>query len=255
MEQSHYSLVEWLPIFFQQWPDSQLVPGGESDKTNIDSMKLAEFFNQLSLSLKTVQHRALFFDPWEVAELGRKEVRNTSVLAWILDPEGTHGFGRVPLKTLLELICQTKTDIPEDYTQYCRVLVETNPVGDNTNRVDIEIDADNFFLLIEVKIDAKEQQGQIERYCTDAKIRAKLGPKSRPWAVIFLTPHGGRPLTMGASFKPEDVPCISWQQLAAALAFSLQEHYQALVAGGQSSTSHQSAAHAAFCFLKRISTF
>nr|WP_239514982.1 PD-(D/E)XK nuclease family protein [Enterobacter ludwigii] len=98
----------------------------------------------------------------------------------------------------------SRNDIPEDYLHYCRVLVETNPTGDNTNRVDIEINADNFFLLVEVKIDSCEQQEQIGRYCSDARIRAG----SRPWAVVFLTPHGGKPLTCGSDFKP-DVPCIS----------------------------------------------
>jgi hypothetical protein len=41
------------------------------------------------------------------------------------------------------------------------VRVETNPTGDNTNRVDVEINADNFFLLIEVKIDAYEQPNKL----------------------------------------------------------------------------------------------
>lgn len=59
--------------------------------------------------------------------------------------------------------------------------VETNPTGDCTNRVDIEIDADNFLLFIEVKIDANEQPEQIARYCKDAKQRSM----SRPWAVVF----------------------------------------------------------------------
>lgn len=55
------------------------------------------------------------------------------------------------------------------------------PCGNNINRVDIEINADNFYLLIEVKIDAREQDSQISRYCFDAKNRAI----SRPWGVIF----------------------------------------------------------------------
>jgi hypothetical protein len=41
------------------------------------------------------------------------------------------------------------------------VRVETNPTGDNTNRVDVEINADNFFLLIEVKIDAYDSRNKL----------------------------------------------------------------------------------------------
>lgn len=150
-------------------------------KTNIEASQLTEFFSLLSEPLKVVQHRSLSFDPWEVAGLGRKEVRNTAVLSWLLDPEGTHGFGRLPLQAFLRAIRHSRNDIPEDYLHYCRVQVETNPTGENSNRVDIEIDADNFFLLIEVKIDAYEQPEQVARYCSDAKLRAM----SRPWAVIF----------------------------------------------------------------------
>lgn len=224
---------------------------GKNRTININTAELTEFLSQLSEPLKVVQHRSLSFDPWEVAGLGRKEVRNTAVLAWLLDPEGTHGFGRLPLQAFLRAIRHNRNDIPEDYLHYCRVQVETNPTGDNTNRVDIEIDADNFFLLIEVKIDACEQQEQVARYCSDARLHAM----SRPWAVLFLTPRGGKPLTYGLDFKPEDVPCISWRHLATVLESSLQSHYKEFISAKEYSPSRQMAAHAAFCFLNRVRTF
>lgn len=251
MEHNTSSLVEWLPEFFQQWPQNMAWAREKDKKITIDATHLAEFFSQLSEPLKVVQHRSLSFDPWDVAGLGRKEVRNTAILAWLLDPEGTHGFGRQPLKAFLRGIRHTRNDIPEDYHHYCRVQVETNPTGDSTNRVDIEIDADNFFLLVEVKIDACEQQEQVARYCSDARIRAI----SRPWAVVFLTPHGGKPLTRGLAFTPEDVPCLSWRQLATTLEVSLQPYYKELIADDKSSPSRQMAAHAVFCFLNRVRTF
>ena len=245
------SLVEWLPEFFYQWPKNIEWTREKNRTININTEELAEFLSQLSEPLKVVQHRSLSFDPWEVAGLGRKEVRNTAVLSWLLDPEGTHGFGRLPLQAFLRAIRHNRNDIPEDYLNYCRVQVETNPTGDNTNRIDIEIDADNFFLLIEVKIDAYEQPEQVARYCCDARLRAM----SRPWAVIFLTPHGGKPLTCGLDFKPEYVPCISWRHLASALESSLQPHYKEFISANENSPSRQMAAHAAFCFLNRIRTF
>ncbi|HHI2935226.1 TPA: PD-(D/E)XK nuclease family protein [Klebsiella variicola] len=97
-----------------------------------------------------------------------------------------------------------------DYLHYCRDQVDTNPTGDNTNRFFVEFNADNFVLLIEVKFDTYEQPEQFARYCYDAKLRAT----SRHWAVIFLTPHGRKPLTCGLGFKSEYVPCISWRHLA-----------------------------------------
>ncbi|CAM3303237.1 MULTISPECIES: PD-(D/E)XK nuclease family protein [Yersinia] len=251
MEHNNSSLVEWLPEFFQQWPKNIEWTREKDKKINIDATQLAEFFSVLSEPLRLVQHRSLSFDPWEVAGLGRKEVRNTAVLAWLLNPEGTHGFDRLPLQAFLQAIRHDRNDIPKDFNHYCRVRVETNPTGDNTNRVDIEIDADNFFMLIEVKIDAGEQKEQISRYCSDAMQRAV----QRPWVVVFLTPHGGKPLTSGLEFKAEDVPCLSWWHLAAAMESSLQSSYRQIVTANNASPMRQMAAHAAFCFLRRARKF
>lgn len=87
MEHDNSSLVELLPEFFHQWPKNLEWAREKDKKTNIEASQLTEFFSLLSEPLKVVQHRSLSFDPWEVAGLGRKEVRNTAVLSWLLDPE------------------------------------------------------------------------------------------------------------------------------------------------------------------------
>ena len=80
IEHDNSSLVELLPEFFHQWPKNLEWAREKDKKTNIDASQLTEFFSLLSEPLKVVQHRSLSFDPWEVAGLGRKEVRNTAVL-------------------------------------------------------------------------------------------------------------------------------------------------------------------------------
>ncbi|MEX5909611.1 hypothetical protein ACV8TO_07235 [Citrobacter freundii] len=80
MEHDNSSLVELLPEFFHQWPKNLEWAREKDKKTNIEASQLTEFFSLLSEPLKVVQHRSLSFDPWEVAGLGRKEVRNTAVL-------------------------------------------------------------------------------------------------------------------------------------------------------------------------------
>lgn len=252
MGHTQSSLAEQLSDFFTLWPQNMIHVAETKKKINLDSNKLADFFCLLSEPLNAVQHRSMAFDPWEIAGIRRKEVQNTGILAWLLDPSGSHGFGRLPLQALLQLIRNCcRNDIPVDFNRYCRVQVETNPTGNNTNRVDIEIDADNFFLLIEVKIDASEQEEQISRYCFDAKQRAV----TRAWAVVFLTPHGGTPLTGGLDFTPKDVPCLSWRKLAAAMESSLQPSYKQIVNSDEASPMRQMAAHAVFCFLQRVRQF
>jgi len=252
MELKEATLAEWLPHFFQSWPRKVPQTTVARKDTNIVPEQLARFFSQLSVSLQPVQHDALAFDPWEVANLGCKEIRNTGVLAWLLDPYGSHGFGRLPLLALLQAIrtCN-RNDIPQDFNRYCRVQVETNPAGDNSNRVDIEIDADNFFLLIEVKIKAGEQEKQLSRYCFDAGQRAI----HRPWAVVFLTPHGNKPLTLNSAFQPEDVPCLSWRQLASSIESSLEPSYRKIMTTDNTSPMSQIAAYSALSFLQRMRQF
>jgi len=250
MEQSPSSLTAWLPHFFAEWPRRALDNhSAELPAVALDTRQLSAFMAELEQPLAALRHGTFTFDPWEVAKLGRNEVRNSAVLAWLLDPHGNHGFGELPLKTLLSAVRECgKTDFPENFTRYCRVNVEKSPTGDATNRVDIEIDADNFFMLIEVKIDAYEQKDQISRYIGEAKKRAG----EQPWAVVYLTPQGRVPLSAGGE---ADVPCLSWRHLASVLTQALEPTRRQIFAAADASPARQMAAHAAFRFLDRMRQF
>jgi hypothetical protein len=252
MEQQDVSLAA-LEAFFHQWSQLDIKQVKQSGVcTHLQIGPLRAFFDDLAQPLTAVTHQSHYFDPWEIAGLRRNEVRNSAILAWLLDPEGSHGFGDRPLVALLHYVHQwRKTFFPKSAGQYCRVEVETNPTGDETNRVDIEIDAQNFFLLIEVKIDAAEQEKQIQRYCQEAEIRAA----GRDKAVVFLTPQGREPLTRGDEFTPYDVPCISWRKLANVIGTSLDDSLRNLQAGIDISPSRQMAAWSVLCFLERMRQF
>ncbi len=252
METNHQSLVEWLPGFFQQWPENVLTfnEPANSEKIDIDVDQFRAFFNRLTTPLQAVQHNVLSFDPWDIAGLKRNEVRHSSVLAWLLNPKGSHGFDAIPLNALLALSRTSKKEFfPASFMRYCRVQVETNPVGDSKNRVDVEIDADNFFLLIEVKIGAFEQDKQIERYCSDAEKKAG----GRPWGVVFLTPNGRQSVSSGSN--NHHISCLSWRHLAREMEGDMHKAYQEAVAVHPASPMKQIAAHAAFCFIERMHQF
>lgn len=254
METHHQSLVEWLPGFFQQWPENVSTSNEPTttEKINIDVGQLMTFFSRLSTPLQAVQHRVLSFDPWNIAGLKRNEVRNSAVLAWLLNPKGSHGFGTVPLYALLASIRTSENKaFPAAFTRFCRVRVESNPNGDSKNRVDIEIDADNFFVLIEVKIDAFEQKEQIERYCLEAEKRAT---KKRHWGVVFLTPQGRQPKSNNVD-NPHVISCLSWCDLAIRFEEPMREDYRKTGVVHDSASMRQMAAHSAFCFLERMRNF
>lgn len=253
MNESSPSLATWLPQFFAQWPrqalDTQL---REPPAVTVDARQLSAFFNDIEQPIAALRHGTFSFDPWEVAKLGRNEVRNSAVLAWLLDPHGNHGFGDLPLKALLSAVRECGREaFPENFTRYCRVNVEKYPTGDATNRVDIEVDADNFFMLIEVKIDAYEQKEQIRRYIGEAKKRAG----EQPWAVVYLTPQGRVPLSAGEEADVTDVPCLSWRRLASVMTQALEPTRRQIFAAPTASPARQMAAHAAFRFLDRMRQF
>lgn len=150
--------------------------------------------------------------PWAAAGLRRDELRNSSVLAWYLDPKSGHGLGDAPLRALLARISRTVSAFPSIPSRSCIVMVEDCPDGLRTSRVDVTVDdPGRFFLGIEIKIDAPEQPGQLERYCRIAEARACDG---RPWAVAFLTRSGKLPTTAGGA---GNIVPISWTAVAADL--------------------------------------
>lgn len=247
MDKEYSSLADWLPGFFQQWPGTPRI----SDTACPDATQLSVFLDNLTVPLQTANHRSLDFNPWDVVGLGRKEVLNTTILAWLLNPWGTHGFGREPLTTLLQQIAvENGNTFPVDFSANCQVQTETYPTGNQQNRVDVEIDADDFFLLIEVKIDAAEQKEQIDRYCGEARTRAG----KRPWRVIFLTPGGGESLTCSSDNAPS-VICMSWRQLALAWEEVMMPHYQRQFSTDTGSFMKQMAVYSAFCFIEKMKLF
>lgn len=190
----------------------------KKSRPTIDPGALEIFLANLEKPLIASRQAAFQFDPWEVAGLGDDEVRNTRVLAWLLNPRGSHGLGLTAMNGMLTTVSVKlrsifNDDFSMDPGSFCRVRTEINPNGEIADRVDVEIDAENFYLIIEVKIYAPEQPGQLERYFQQAELRAG----NRPWAIIFLTPQGRKPGTAGEYADSGRIVCLSWKQLAAML--------------------------------------
>lgn len=216
------SSIENYAEFFQQFSSyhqkaAQTIPVPPTAAKAIDPLKLAEFFTEIEKPLEASRHSALAFDPWRVIGLGRNEVRVVSILCWLLDPRGSHGYGPTLQQGLLAHIHQQNPAFPTLSEKSCRVRTETNLNGERGDRVDIEITSGNFHLIIEAKIDALEQPLQVQRYCEQAKKRAMQ--HRLPWAIIYLTPSGRKP-----ACEHENLICLSWYQLSAILEKSMRNH-------------------------------
>lgn len=249
------SLSAWLPEFFTRYASCRSrLPAPAPKPSAISANDLAAFFANLANPLATARQGAFHFDPWEVVGLGRDEVRNVGVLAWLLNPQGSHGMGCAAMKWLLTAVNRNFVAIfganfATEPGQFCRVRTEINPNGEISDRVDIEIDAERFYLIIEAKIDAPEQAGQLERYCRLAEARAG----QRQWLVIFLTPEGRKPNSAGQYENSGKVLPLSWRRLAAVLEQSIAKPRTSSVTGVTS--PRLAAEFSAQRFLKKVRSF
>lgn len=182
--------IEILDSFFQHWGKISLEKESEVKEVivpNIISMQ--NFFDEykpIYQEIEAEKQDGLMLNIWKAANLGRNEVRNSKTLRWFLDMYADHGqkalFLGAFLKCLPEPWCSMSI---ENYW----ATEECCPLGNETERVDIEIDAENFLLFIEVKIDALEGDKQLERYYDTAKQKAK----GRSFGIVYLTKDGMLP--------------------------------------------------------------
>lgn len=109
-------LSEWLPHFFgeyQQVRVSNIHPKYAKPATPIDTVRLDSLLQNLEGTMPDARNGAFLCDPWEVACLGKDEVRNSAVLAWLLNPRGNHGIGDKALIALLKAL-----NFPTDTGKY-----------------------------------------------------------------------------------------------------------------------------------------
>jgi hypothetical protein len=126
------------------------------------------------------------------------------VLADFLNPKGLHYRGGVYLKLFIDMLVKpfAKNTGGLDSS---KAKVVTEYSIDGNRRIDIVIEDSVFFIPIEVKINAGEQEKQISDYA--AFSRRKNGAASFV-PVFFLTPDGRKP----AEAASEDYVCLSFEE-------------------------------------------
>lgn len=117
------------------------------------------------------------------------ELTFSSILAWILNPEGTHAQGKLGFRLFLEeLGFPVEAFIKEWFS------VTTELAGEES-RIDVEILSPGKFLIhVEVKVYASEGKNQLEREMGDLRKRAALHkiPEGH-FHAFYLTANGGLP--------------------------------------------------------------
>ena len=122
-----------------------------------------ELLSKISENLGGIPPRSPLSDYniFNILEITSKEVIICLFLADLLNPEGQHGCGILFLKSFVQQILKiysmsdlllSRTDVTKEF------------VIDNERRIDIVIQNSRFFIPIEVKIYAGEQEGQCYDY-------------------------------------------------------------------------------------------
>ena len=179
-QHSDEPLQNKLAIFFQKWvlETTELtdVIKPEAIQHDINHLALSHFFNAYQHARQPMleaMKQGMFVNVWQTAGLKHDEVRNSKVLQWFLNPNGNHGQSDALLKQFITLL---PIEFQNLDTQSSRVIAESCPLGEGTERVDIEVDAQHFLLFIEIKINAYEGQEQLNRYLNIAQRKAHNRP-------------------------------------------------------------------------------
>lgn len=122
---------------------------------------------------------------WEGIGIGRSELKHCSFLAWLLNPSANHCQGPLFFVSLLEEIGATEFFDEAKIGSY-QVFKEDcyNELG----RIDITLIGKTFMIAIEAKIDAFEQDSQLERYRKVVDFRSRIfNLEKNRCKIIFLT--------------------------------------------------------------------
>jgi hypothetical protein len=159
--------------------------------------------------------RGALLNVWSVAGLGRNELRNAAVLAWLLDPNQTHGRGGAVLHALLGRLKETHTaafPLPNVQGGSWTVFTESYSLHDAENRIDLVLDGENFTAFVEVKIDSIEGHEQISRYVATLGARAQALCKEH-FGLIYLTADRSKP----RSAESSNIILATWADVASAI--------------------------------------
>lgn len=132
------------------------------------------------------------FNIFDVLKIARTEIRHSNVLAWLLNPNDNHGFGKAFLARLNSYIA--KDSFVADDVAFRLLTMEYSDivVYREWQNIDILIESqkEKYILCIENKIDSQDHDGQLDKYYRIIEEKYKDFIK----VYVYLTPDGIAPL-------------------------------------------------------------
>ena len=139
--------------------------------------------------LETLSTMLTEFNLFNVLGIERSELSHSRVLAWLLNPRGSHGLGDSFLREFLyQVVSEGNPIFPADVQNWNLHKVE---VVRERHNIDILIigEDEEFVCFIENKVDSWEHSEQLTRYYETVS----KSYRTRKRLPVFLTPTGARP--------------------------------------------------------------
>lgn len=151
-------------------------------------------FSRLISTVKQMQENGLwrktYFNLFTTLGYQRLEDVHSNILAWLLNPEESHGLGDAFLRDFVRRV------FDKELPKYFPVNIKRES-QDGYDRPDIVVESKKWWLIIENKIDSIEQENQTKRYADRWRKRGIIGENV---FLAFLSPSGWLPESL--DFKP-----------------------------------------------------
>ena len=151
------------------------------------------------------------FNIFSILGIEGREVYICRVICDLLSPNGSHGQKSLYLNLFYEHVLKfCNIEIATDELFTTATVIRESQTG-NGRRIDIVLDTKHTVIGIEVKINAGDQNKQLEDYWKDIKNRAKTEDKS--FYLLYLTKFGSKPSENSLGYLAESsVILISFEK-------------------------------------------
>jgi len=170
-----------------------------------DFKELEKGLITLSGKIDTIEqierHKGEKFNIFSILNMERKEVETHSMFLYeLLNPDGSHYQGTKYLEIFIKDVLELS-----DF-DYKHVKVGRETFTDTSRRIDFTIENDKYYIAIEMKIDAGDQDEQLDDYFTFAKKQGKENTK-----VYYLTRDGREANPKSVKNEETEYETISFQ--------------------------------------------
>lgn len=130
------------------------------------------------------------FNPFDVLKIARAEIRHSNMLAWLLDPNESHGLGARIVSALIAFVVQ-RGYVDNDTAFWLLTLQHDDVVVKREwKNIDILIESleNKYVICIENKVDTQDHSCQLDRYYKSIGETEKYEGFIK--VFLYLTPDG-----------------------------------------------------------------